>query len=627
MRVVISFLKAGIYTGFFIVSIHFSYATDKDYSYQKYLDQANSQKVYQDRYWALLLHLDDNDKVIEGKGFYLSNKYNLKFSPKNELEATLKGMYSVKSLNANSHTICLFPARTAWLKKELSLTNLPKPTCSAYQEYQQKVNVTKAYLMFAGEDLTNPTSMMGHIFLKFDTKLKKSYALSFITILDKNPLKLIYQSFISGGKGQLTLQPFQKVLDNYVIQQERNVWQYPLQMDKEQLKTLSNVLWELKDVNAGYNFIYHNCGSVIFNTLKIALPTIHKEQLKAWSSPLEYTRYLYQQNALKKKKVKVYLSNKYFINTLINHLEDKQSIADLLTLKTTTFKNKQEEALSINLAKAIMVFKLKNKDISLKTLNNFNQYIEQEYSEIDKQFLDFSNYKNPIKSNTSSKVKLSYESVSNNLSRIKIGMMPIDSFLEEDQKEYFSQHELRMGYMEMSITKQKNEKVEFNLSRFDILYIKNLVTTDYTQGLSYKFRFGTKKEYTKKLKSYNALGLEFALGHSIKFFNDITLYYLLGGQYHFDDNKHQNNLLTKIELGAIIEEAGNMKSLFKVEKIHNSRNNFNYYDIKFTQAIQINPQINLNLSIKNTHSTQFNDKQSFLNKKNDTLGFSFIYSF
>ena len=250
---------------------------------------ASKVKLYEKNEWKALLHYDNGFKVTDKK-FLLSKNPSLK----NELIATIKAFYDLPNnyQNINEHTQCKFPARFLFITHELNISKneFPKINCQDFQIYKQKAPADNVSLIYASKNVKNPSSMMGHVFLKFsgknDKNLKVNHAITFYTVIEStNPLSLIYQNTISGMKGLFALQPYS------VIKENRNIWEYQLSLSEYRRKLIYYHVWELKGIDMKYYFTSYNCSTVIYNMLSLANPAVYNDK-KIWITPLDSVKYL-----------------------------------------------------------------------------------------------------------------------------------------------------------------------------------------------------------------------------------------------------------------------------------------------------------------------------------------------
>lgn len=259
--------------------------------------------LYEDKVWKALLHLDKNDKPsINTPTFLLS--YN-NFSPKNELEST------IQAFQKDSKNICKYPARYLWLSKnlQLGLEDFDLKSCQEFENYRKNTNPNNISLVFVSEDVSNPTSMMGHIFFKLDGVNHKGNnvenAISFFTIIDTLNLPyLAWQSTISGMKGYFVLKPYQKQIAQYTQDKNRNIWEYSLNPNDDELKLLSYHFWELKNIDITYYFTGYNCATIVDDMLGVISKEKKKEDFNLWLTPKNVIKKAANYNLIKDTKVR-----------------------------------------------------------------------------------------------------------------------------------------------------------------------------------------------------------------------------------------------------------------------------------------------------------------------------------
>lgn len=170
------------------------------------IKKVNEAKLYQKKEWLALLHADEEKSAIYDNQFILSKP----FSPKNELDTTLKAFFkqSKSYSNIDEHPQCKFPARLLFITHELNITKdeFPQVECQELKQYENKAPADTLSLVYASENVKNPSSMMGHTFLKYSglnyQNNKVDHAISFYTIIESfNLLRLAYQNSYSGMKG------------------------------------------------------------------------------------------------------------------------------------------------------------------------------------------------------------------------------------------------------------------------------------------------------------------------------------------------------------------------------------------------------------------------------------------
>ena len=303
---------------FFFPFLLYSY----NYNQSKIINLAIQNNLYQNITFKNLLFYRNGEFYIKDNQFYLSNKRNLK----SELISDIKGFFKNKNQfkNINNHPQCRFPARFFFLKKELNISDkiFPKIKCQSFQEYKNKAPADKIYMVFASANLKDPSSMMGHTFFKFEGKNYKNkivtHAVSFYTFINSmNPFKLLYENIFPGMDGFFVLNPYKNVLYNYLENENRNIWEYKLNLTNYQKKFIYYHIWELKDIKMRYYFTSFNCSTVDLFIVSIIKPSLLNDY-KYYITPLDLMKIMKKNNLLRQGKLLP--SDEWFIKLIESQL-------------------------------------------------------------------------------------------------------------------------------------------------------------------------------------------------------------------------------------------------------------------------------------------------------------------
>jgi hypothetical protein len=202
-------------------------------------------------------------------------------NPRTELQATLAAFYQPAGLG-DAHAQCRFPARLAWLRKELDLHALPQPDCAAYREFRSQVQAKRVVLVFPSYYLNSPSSMFGHTLLRLDADADGSgspylsFAVNFGAVVDADDSGLFYalKGLTGGYPGHFAVDRYFKKIQEYNRGENRDIWEYPLDLDPAETERLIEHLWELKDVSFAYYFFDKNCSYRVLELLQVARPGI-----------------------------------------------------------------------------------------------------------------------------------------------------------------------------------------------------------------------------------------------------------------------------------------------------------------------------------------------------------------
>ncbi|MBQ9034339.1 MAG: DUF4105 domain-containing protein [Alphaproteobacteria bacterium] len=253
--------------------------------------------IWQHDYWKNLLHYSGKKSVINADSDFFLSPDGYK-NPKSEYFATLRAFADDDISKANNHAICRYPARFDYIVRSLNLRKsyFPKPKCSEYQEYRQKVPIDTVSVLFAAENNFSPSSMMGHTFLKLGGNNKSGrheHSFSYFAALNKIDLKFYLDIITTGLDGAYILSPYSEKSAEYLYKEKRSLWEFELKLSPLEIERLKMHLWELKGSNIRYSLISHNCGTAVISILKTANSNLESENVKPFVTPMEYAKKLY----------------------------------------------------------------------------------------------------------------------------------------------------------------------------------------------------------------------------------------------------------------------------------------------------------------------------------------------
>ncbi len=537
------------------------------------VELAEKSNIYLEPTWYSLLHVTDSEPNISDSDFLLSNRSG--FSLRNELIKTIQSFYQDQSLG-DSHPICKFPARLYWLKKRLNLgdESFPKPQCTELNHYFNNAPAEQISLVFASENVNQPSSMMGHTFLKLAGINKKGkyveHAVSYFTVINSyNIPKLLVQSTLTGMKGFFSLRPYRSQINEYLYKEGRNIWEYILDISDEKRYLIYLHIWELKDVKSKYLFIDYNCATVIHYLLSLAEPDILSTEQK-WVTPKDVVKEAISNQMI--SKAELIPSNSWRIRMLKDSLGEKdiEPIFDKLSDNKKPIMNDNssyEEFLRLEYIESQVKQLALNGDMPNDVAEDIlGDVAESSKTLKDKYYIDLSSYKNPANTSGDSQYGISYSTVKDN-GYLNVHFLPASHRISDSNREYFSESELELGGMEISFNKQTNT---INLSRMTLYNSLSLVPwSKYTGGLSGGLRVGLFPTYDKSLNRYLSVNMEGKAGISWSVGKDIFLFTLAGIAYNYTANSwHGFSFIP--EVGMVVNEVLNMKTVLRVSSTYNN---------------------------------------------------------
>jgi hypothetical protein len=249
------------------------------------LELADRDALHDDPQWLALVHYE-NDRFSPGvyspaitPSFFLSQRGDR--DPRAELHATLLRFFDPPPVAEDvEHPQCAFIARRHWLERKLRpLANaLPPIACPEYEQWRAALDARGLTLIFPEGFMNNPASIFGHTLLRIDASRESrddeilGYAIDFTAATgDDEGLVYIAKGTTGFYPAFFNLRPYYQQLKRYADWENRDIWEYRLDVDQGQVDFLLMHLWELKDVEFPYYFFTKNCSYELLRLLEIGI--------------------------------------------------------------------------------------------------------------------------------------------------------------------------------------------------------------------------------------------------------------------------------------------------------------------------------------------------------------------
>ncbi|MGH8386671.1 MAG: DUF4105 domain-containing protein [Pseudomonas sp.] len=249
------------------------------------IDNQRLQQLANDPFWISLGHYETAKlggwrSYVSDPKFFLAADGNE--HPDRELAATVQALYAPASAG-EQHAQCVYPARTRWLKAQLNLTDLPALDCADFKQWFKDVSPHSAVMIFPAAYLNSPSSMFGHTLLRIDqadvqsdkTSLL-SYAINFGAYIEGSDNSILYawKGLMGGYPGLFALVPYQEKLSEYRSLENRDLWEYRLNLTQQETARMVEHVWELKQIKFDYFFFDENCSYRLLELLQVARPSL-----------------------------------------------------------------------------------------------------------------------------------------------------------------------------------------------------------------------------------------------------------------------------------------------------------------------------------------------------------------
>lgn len=547
---------------------------------------------YNDPQWRALLHSHNNSFDVHDSNFYLS-------SSKASLKEELIENYNQFFVKKDVHAMCKFPARYLWLAKKLNETpDFSK--CDQLLDFIAKAPFETLSVVFAAENVTSPTSMMGHIFLKISgnnaKKEKREHSISFFTELEGVSFpSLVFKSLVSGMEGHYALGPYENAKNVYLHDELRNVWEFDLRLDSFEQQLIQFHLYELKNISFTYFFHRFNCATLINNILAVVYPETFIDRTGV-VTPLDVVRKINKKDHI--EKIQIYASGQWKATAILDSFKlDKENVEiikneryeqlNLMSLKA------EEKFLTFKLAKFYNDIQYEREKINKEKWRENNRQIDSLDNSLDSsQALDLSNYKKPYLTPPDSQIEVSYLNRNKNDLSL-ISFLPASHSLEDDNSNYNDESSLKMGNIKLGYNFSKKKAFVDSLMLYSVSRYKPVnelfnnwsgrLDVGYTQGLSKEFDYDS------------FYSLSFGIGQTYRFMNDIDAYGIMNSGISVNDDFQ---VYLRPELGFIIREIWGLKTIVNISRSfynHQEINNSN--EVNFIQSMNIK-NYTFNFSLK-----------------------------
>lgn len=287
-----------------------------DSSTSSYIDtlvqRAIQTRLADERYWHLLMHyrptlLGAVKSEVDDPGFFLAE--GGASNPQAELESTIRFFFNEQPVGRSQQPArCAFVARYQWLKTHLEIDEsaLPITSCERYESWLAEFQAKSVTLIFASAFMNNPSSMFGHTFLRIDqvgqTPATRILAYTINYSADVPPdagVAFAYKGLTGHYRGYFSTIPYYMKVKEYRDFENRDLWEYQLNLSEKQITKLLSHAWELGNAYFDYYFFKENCAYHLLSLLEIADSSLHlTDQFEFWTIPADTVRLLKTQPGL-----------------------------------------------------------------------------------------------------------------------------------------------------------------------------------------------------------------------------------------------------------------------------------------------------------------------------------------
>jgi hypothetical protein len=284
-------------------------------------DKAITLGLDKSRTWQVLGHYKPHangwKSLISDTNFFLASSGNE--NPKAELIATIHALLDTNAAGHEADCVCRFPARALWLRNALSIpaSRMPCLACKNNSDLMLRIAPCEAVLVFPGAAFKGLGAMFGHTLIRFDAKDQSpliSYSVSYgLLSINDNLISYIVKGLTGGFNGYYTLAPYYQKLHEYKDMEERDIWEYPLDLNPDEVNMMVLHSIELQKISSKYYFLDENCALNLLFIIEAGRPSLklvehYWNQPAFWVIPSDTVLFLWNEGILKRPEFQSSLS-------------------------------------------------------------------------------------------------------------------------------------------------------------------------------------------------------------------------------------------------------------------------------------------------------------------------------
>lgn len=551
---------------FFAYLLVASVAASEPPEVERLKSKAIAEGLHRSSTWVALLHAEGGESNISDPTFLLSLP---EFSTEAELSATIDFLYS------DDANVCRFPARYLWLKEALAAPELPLDQCADVVEFRDRAPLDKIWLVFASENLAQPASMLGHVFLVFRGRDQDGHiiehAITYYTEVDRfNLPKLLYESTVVGKRGYFSLFPYEGHRRRYVDEEQRSVWEYQLELDEFRKELIQLHMIELKQTELTYFFQDYNCATLISHVLAVSGRQI--EPSPWWVTPKDVVRMADGAGLI--SETRVVIPSRW----LVRALETQIPAAERSAIRESVLAGRVGESIELSgtdtafvrleFHRAVNHYTYLAGDIDKDRWNGNNQaLLDAKNRAFPGKELHVDDRYNPKDSPPERQMALFLQHDSGE-GYIGFTIRPISHTVYDDNRVYRGENSLELFATTVRVPLESGGP---ELERFTIYSIESLTPFDrLTGGISGRFNIAIFPQRDRLLERDLIFGIGGALGFTSRIVSDVDVYILGGGGAGYRSG--DAFIYSSLETGMVVREIWNQKTIFSLARLGNQAN-------------------------------------------------------
>lgn len=523
------FIRKLKYLLLYFLCFNFSYSSE-------IFNHIEDTKLYENSYWAKLLHFRNGVSEIDSDNFFISK--DGKKDLKKELFETIQSLQ-----NGQNNVLCRFPLRVEWLKQ--NIPSLEKTIiyyfCEELDKYISLLDAKYVTMVFPTAHINSPASMYGHTFLRLGSNKQTpliSNAINYAAVTNEtNGFIFAYKGLFGHYEGRYSILPYYEKIKEYNNLEQRDIWEYDLDLNQEEINRLVLHTFELKDSYSDYFFFKENCSYNILWLLEIARPSLDLvSNFDFKTVPLDSIKILQKYDLIENTNFR-YSSMRKMKHILNEEIENKKYLKEFVN---------EDKPLNESLSTKDKISYLDFKISYLQYQRSNNEYDKDEYL---KRYLQLLKQRSSFKEVSNYEIETPFDPLySHDSARVSFFYDSNDSFELSAKPVYNDMYDITDGYLqgayidffELNLKKQKED--DLKLDRFTLLKIKSLAPRDmFFKPISWGIDLGYEhfKEENDYLKIKPEIGLSFGQ-------NKDYIYTMLSSNIYYKANEQLASIGTNI---------------------------------------------------------------------------------
>ena len=571
--------------------------------------------------WLKMYYYDQKlfgieSKIQNAEFFVAKDLEKARTNPQYETEEFLK-LYKSKD-----PILCKFPLRVKFINEVLGLEAYPSEKCEEWVKFKQRINLGSASIVFSSYYVNTPASAFGHTLLKLNQKktpgVPKSdlldYGLNYAANVDvDNAIIYAFKGLLGQFTGTYTLIPYYYKIREYNDYESRDLWEYELSMNPDQLDNFERHIWELGSAKFRYYYVDENCSYQILNFLDLIYDEDLIKDLKSSVIPIDTVKVLKKYPGLLKPPVlrisqreKAELYRKRLNEKSLAILKEITEKPDQYPLLTNNFSEEEKMFLldaALELNDYLRPQDLMNKDGSISKEKQKLLSLRAEIAKISPEIIATDlDKRDPTLSHPSERVGLQVGAQKNYGNYLKLSYRhTLHDLLDKSQGQP-PHTQIEFLNAEMSFY-EKTDKLKLNqLTLFQVTNIAPL--NPYKNSMSWYGKLGAYETFKSGKNQYNHGLLKGGImGGGIT--KDFFSIFGTSGLYLREDNKSELQLGLK---SFFHFDLGYLNQLFELNYTQNfygsKLRNFNQWSISSETRFHVKNNLSLNLKAQAQEKAQ-----------------------